>query len=114
MNDKNKYIIKFDGVKYHYFKNGWLHRENGPAIFWAVNADMYLDLDDKNLYTLKNVELDTSYGFTHHTANFYLDGLQYSEVQFNQIIKKRNAEKLQKELSNQLKINAINNKKIKV
>jgi hypothetical protein len=94
--------IKSDGTSY-YFKNGLLHRENGPAITNPLDKDKYLNLSDETLYIkeitshlqestyLEEDDLGDSPVQLFIATSYYLNGMKYSKEEFI-------ARKLKKEL----------------
>lgn len=110
MNSQDEYIIEDDGFTLTFFKNGILHREVGPALFWKTNKnkDKFLNLGDEHLYILKHIELDSEKRQSYmraeeivdlNTVYYYLDGKVYEKSQFNLMIKKKEAEELLQELN---------------
>jgi hypothetical protein len=118
----DKYILQDNGFNYAFMKNGQLHREIGPALFWKDNKKVedLLNLADKNLYTLQykdlNDEEKDSYRtarivFSRDTVHYHIEGVKYSEENFYSFVKAQN---LQKELEGELPIWEIKEKKTKV
>lgn len=105
---KDNYVlsIKSDGTLY-YFKNGLLHRENGPAIINSMDKGKDLNLSDESLYTkeitpyskeatyLEDDELWEYPVYLFISTSYYLNGIQYSKEEFT-------ARKLRKELAIEL------------
>lgn len=99
---ENNYIvnIKSDGTSY-YFKNGLLHRENGPAITNPIDKDKYFNLSDESLYIKEitsHLEEDDLWEYPVYLfvpTSYYLNGIQYSKEEFTAI-------KLTKELAIEL------------
>jgi hypothetical protein len=119
----DEYIVEDDGLTLKFLKNGFIHREAGPAMFWKSNTQ-YLNLGDEHLYVVKHIELDEQRkkkwldpNFTQQqkTVYYILDGRPFMEDEFYLEVKKIQAERMQKELDNELKkIDADNNKKHKI
>jgi len=92
--NKNSYIIEFNGKDYRFFINGVAHREDGPAIFLAEEADKYLKYDE-NIYLIKEVPLENNYNrsfiskmvsLTGKKEFYFLNDLQYEKEEFDRII----------------------------
>jgi hypothetical protein len=66
----DKYILQDNGFNYAFMKNGQLHREIGPALFWKDNKKVedLLNLADKNLYTLQYKDLNDEEKDSYRTA----------------------------------------------
>lgn len=121
----NKEEPYFTITKYgliYYFKDGLLHRENGPAIISEKHKEQYLNLGDEDLY--KPSQSGTSviddrllaFILLSHAATpeinfYYLNGVHHTEEEFNSILDKK---KLHKDLNNDLISNQNNSKKLKV
>ena len=108
--EENGYIIEDNGYILTFKKDGVIHRDAGPAVFWTKNKKTknYLNLNDKNLYKIKIKELSPkeqdfwSISMFHgnmEDVSYYLDGTMYSEEEFDTILKRKNlSDQLQKEL----------------
>jgi hypothetical protein len=117
MENKDEYLVytRNDRTRF-YYKNKKLHREAGPAVVIYEEYNKYLNLGDENLYkrTTESVEKTNSDDFLveclpngnfvvlkdppiyYLTSYYYLNGIEYTEQEFNAIILK---EKLCKELA---------------
>lgn len=107
--------------KMHYYKNGKYHREAGPAVVIADDIEKYSNLSDKDLYKpIDFPRLDSAINPFRETniiqlvvnlmmesSKYFLEGIQYSEQEFNALI-------LKKELDNQLQTNNAITKKPKL
>lgn len=125
MDDKYVVYIRKDGTRF-YYKNNKLHRESGPAIVISDDKDKYTKLDDDSLYekTFQPVLVDVREDMyevvkfpngkivTYETtmtfyifSQYYLDGMKYSEKEFQTIKLKENMEKdLAEKLENSKRI----------
>lgn len=124
MQNKDEYLVEiFDGSKY-YFKNGKLHRENGPAI----TPENYRNFGDEHLYKEEIVQSGkgkyityTGIGsrgekvlfFVNWTIAYtlkkshYLNGQPYSPEQFPKAL-------AQYQLNQELPLNNTQTKKVKI
>jgi hypothetical protein len=118
----DEYIIEDDGLTLKFLKNGFIHREAGPAMFWKSN-NQYLSLGDEHLYVVKHFELDEntkrkwldpSFTQQQKTAYYFLDGRPIFQDEFHLKVKKIQAERMQKELNNELSNTKNNSKKTKI
>ena len=123
---KDNYVvnIKSDGTSY-YFKNGLLHRENGPAIINATDKEKYSNLLDESLYIkeitthlqeatyLEEEDLWEYPVYLFIATSYYLNGIKYSKDEF---VARKFRKELAIELENQLNHphNQTEIKKIKV
>jgi len=71
-----KVIVSPDGTQ-HWFLNGNLHREDGPAVVWA-DGTQYWCLNG-NLHR----EDDPAIVWADGTKSWYLNGIELSEKEFN-------------------------------
>lgn len=99
--------IEFNGRDYRFFTQGYLHRENGPALFLAEEKDKYLNLGDEHLFIQVNTEnqedtLERSVrafvSLTGKKAFYYLTDIQLPKEEFDSIVLNH---QLQQELTNQ-------------
>lgn len=110
-NNKDKYLVYVrDDKSRMYYKNDTLHREAGPAIIPAICMKDYVPLPDEKLYTeifdaeeikIKNTNKparSVAPFLDYFVLEYYLEGIQYSEQEFNAITLNK---KLEQELSNQ-------------
>lgn len=118
----DKYIMQDNGILLTFTKNGWLHREAGPAIFWKSNTQ-YLNLGDEHLYTVEKTtipkktedNLNSSTPARDTTQVFYmLNGSPFSKEDFDLEVKKIRAERMQNELNEELPVTSTNIKKQKI
>jgi hypothetical protein len=106
MKNKETYIVC--NLKNHicYFKNGDLHREDGPAFFPITDKDKYFNPKDKKfwlenaLHVLGWAKLFTfSLKYTNGNADeigYMLDGVKYDKLTWESIVEKK---KLHKDLT---------------
>lgn len=118
LENKDKYeMFISDTDKVYYFKNGLLHREEGPAIVISKDREQYTNLNDKDLYKLidkpayhpfndpyseDNFE-STLFDILSNESEYYLEGKEYIKQEFDVLV-------LQKELHT----NASIGKKLKI
>jgi hypothetical protein len=100
-----------------YFKNGKLHRENGPAAYFAEDKEKYGNLADKNLYKHDTLHTNMEMLFLvfdlklESNPHYYLEGKRYDKEAFDSIISNG---KIKNELSMELSSKTSNSKKVKV
>lgn len=120
--ENNGYIVEDNGYILTFKKNGVIHREAGPAVFWTINTNTkkYLNLEDKYLYKIKVKELSlkeqdfwaTSMYFGNmNDVSYYLNGTMYEKDEFDNILKRKN---LNDELKRELIIKPNLTKKLKI
>lgn len=85
------------GAKYWYF-NGKLHRENGPAIEYGPHKEWYKH--DKR-HRLDGPALETMNDKENIIYEWWIEGIQYTEEEFNNYLEKK---KLKKSLNEELNI----------
>jgi nitrous oxide reductase len=108
--EENGYIIEDNGYILTFKKDGVIHRDAGPAVFWTKSKKTknYLNLEDKNLYKIKIKELSpkeqdfwmvSMFHRNMEEVSYYLDGNMYSEEEFTNILKRKSlSDQLEKEL----------------
>ncbi len=111
-NQEDEYIVEIWNGDKHYYKNGLLHCESGPAV---VHERFYHPIAD-NLYASNEVRTGQGKYETYYTSLqghkvfehvYYLEGIGYQEAEYNVIM-------LRKELEKDLDPNQRNNKKSKI
>jgi hypothetical protein len=119
---KDEYTINDNGVTLLFLKNGFLHREAGPAIFWKMN-EKYSNLVDEHLYTIKKIELtseqeekwkDSEVLVFKDNVFYMLDGRPFPKEEFDLEVKKIQTERMKKELTIELPENQSHTKKTKL
>jgi hypothetical protein len=119
MENQDEYIVKVIEKYLCYFKNGKLHRENGPAFYIVEEKSKYFNLGDENLYQQEDsIKLQWAQlmRFMLHYANgdepgYALEGIKYDKAVWESIIEKK---QLKKELSSDLPQIKIETKKPKI
>ncbi len=123
----DEYIVKicnksiFDEGDYYFYKNGLLHREEGSAIILQFSTNKFKSLNDKDLYKEEIItnKFPQDYKFKYleigdsgvSLATHYLNGIHYSQEQFEKIKEKLD---LKNELNNELSITKNNTQKPKI
>jgi len=126
----DEYIVKiynkniFNEGDYYFYKNGLLHREEGPAIMVQFSRDKFNSLKDKDLYKEETIpsKCPNDYEFKYledyttitgiSVARHYLDGMHYSKKEFENI---KFRQDLKDELSSELVLTESNNtQKVKI
>jgi len=120
----DEYIITDNGIIFFFLKNGYLHREDGPAILLKGNnnIDDFLTPDEKEIYTIKPMEENQEKPPQHHVNYlkynqnpFYmLDGHPFSKEEFDLEVKKIQTERMQNQLNKELVTKTANIKKTKI
>jgi hypothetical protein len=106
--EKDEYVVNKLGIFVCYYKNGKLHREVGPAIYFSNDSHKYTNLEDQELYKRGIVNagsLPSSVVFNMNKNNdpyYYLEGVSYTENEFKSMLDKKN---LKLELDNDLNQN---------
>lgn len=114
---ENKYIKTMLEKYICYFKNGELHRENGPAVYLPEDKSKYDNVADKDLYKSATIdqgikEIFILFDFRQGTPPYYyLEGTEYDKQTFDAIIEKQ---QIQKDLSVELSTSQINMKRTKI
>lgn len=125
--ENDEYVVIISGNKSkHYYKNGLLHREVGPAIVTSYNKETYSGLSDEHLYKEVLVQSFTPSGYKpiyvteeiedsprmpYRKAIYYLDGNAYAKRDFDKRITQMN---LKNDLNTELLVNQSNTKKPKI
>jgi len=119
LNQEDEYIVEVCNGDKHYFKNGKLHCESGPAVVHEgfinpIADNLYTPVDVKKgkgkyetYFIYRNGLLDRPTEHKVFEYSYYLEGVGYEEIDFNVII-------LRKELEEDLNSNQKVNKKVKL
>jgi hypothetical protein len=108
----DEYTIEDNGFTLSYFRNGFLHREDGPAIFWKEKMDEYFYFSPNISYNFKYKDLTVEQKKKAEALKeiadlnavlYYLEGFKYDEIDY-----------LNRDLNKTLPINEIKIKKIKI
>jgi hypothetical protein len=106
----DEYILKIqDNIGYKYYKNGQLHREDGPASFsiYNKNYNKFLNLDDQYLYKEQHSTTPSNSNpvmYSPHES-YYLEDCRCDKDEF---YKKVEIIKLHRQLNNELPMSQSN------
>jgi hypothetical protein len=111
----DQYIVKicatsqFELNDYYFYKNGLLHREEGPAVLLGLNEDSFYKIKGRKLYKEEFIPYKFPPGYeikyvnsrspAIKPASYYLNNEPYTEEEFNNIKSKL---ALKNELNNEL------------
>ncbi len=120
----DEYIIEDNNYVIRFFRNGLLHREAGPAIFYKKYESQHLNLGDEHLYVIKKVETTQEekekwgspydHKYKESMAIYMIYGKPFIKENFDLEIKKIQAERMQEQLNKELLTNKDKIKKTKI